>query len=196
MLLDRMMRSPNQRGSFERLYRERALSTSLRTSELFLNLPADEYERSIEFLRPQLEFVRVNPGQTIFRQGDLAADLYFIRLGHVRIAISRHGGDATIVYRGPGSLIGEISLLAVSKEQVGMAAEDVYGDLLGTLNDAQRRSFSDVLPAGRRTATCSALDHLELARVRRAAFLGLIQQFPTIGLNVVRLALNRLKEDL
>ncbi len=77
-----------------------------------------------------------------------------------------------------------------------MAAEDVYGDLLGTLNDAQRRSFSDVLPAGRRTATCSALDHLELARVRRAAFLGLIQQFPTIGLNVVRLALNRLKEDL
>jgi hypothetical protein len=65
-VLDRMMRSPDQRGLFEQLYHERALSTALRTSELFSGLPPED----VKFLQQWL--VRVRPGQTIFRQGDTA----------------------------------------------------------------------------------------------------------------------------
>ena len=51
-----MMRSPNQRATFEELYRKRALAEALRQSELFRDrtndpFPPDEYKACLEFLR-------------------------------------------------------------------------------------------------------------------------------------------------
>jgi Fe-S-cluster-containing hydrogenase component 2 len=189
-VLDRMLRSPKQRGLFERLYRDRALETAWRASELFLDLPPEEYARSVEYLEPRLEFVRVNPGQIIFRQGDLADNLYLIRLGHVRIGIGRHGQEATFLYLGPGTAIGETGLLAISEEDTGKPDDEVYRALraaLASLNAGR-------LLAGRRTSTCSALDHVELARIDRHVFLEMVRQFPALLGNLVRRALNRLRE--
>ncbi len=188
-VLDRMMRSPAQQGVFEKLYRNRSLATALQASELFHGLPPEESAGSTEFLRSRLEFVRVNPGQTIFRQGDLADHLYLIRLGHVRVGITRYGKDASVFYLGPGKVIGEMGLLAISEKDAGKSEVDVYIELLAALANAGGNG----LHPGQRTATCSALDRVELARVRRDVFLELILRFPTLLHILVRLALNRLR---
>jgi Fe-S-cluster-containing hydrogenase component 2 len=188
-LLDRMMRSPDQQGKFERLYRDRSLAAVLLGSELFLDLPPDEYQCSIEFLRTRLEFVRVNAGQTIFRQGDLADNLYLIRLGHVSVGISRNGKEAALLYLGPGKVIGEMGLLGISRKDAGRSDGEVYSALRAGLAHADAGG----LRPGERTATCSALDHVELARVGRDVFLELVRQFPTILRNVVGMALKRLR---
>lgn len=189
-VLDRMMRSLNQRGKFQQLYRERALANVLPASELFLNLPADEYARCIRFLQPKLTFVRVEPGQTILRQGDLADCFYLIRLGHVRVGIYRHGEEATFLNRGPGTVIGEMGLLSISAEDIGQPVEEVCNALRSRLADRNTRGFV----TGRRTATCTALDHVELARVDGEVFLDMAQQFPAFLRNVVKMALSRAGE--
>ena len=189
-VLDRMMRSLNQRGLFQRLYRERALTNVLLKSELFRGLPPDECARCISFLQPELTFVRVEPGQIILRQGDLADCLYLIRLGHVRVGISRLGQEVTFSYQGPGTVMGEIGLLSISREDAGKSADEVCRALRIGLADGNAGS----LPAGRRTATCTALDHVELARVDRDVFLEMVRRFPTILCNLVKMALKRLRQ--
>ena len=189
-VLDRMMRSPSQHGVFEKLYRKRSVAAALRNTELFLNLAPEDREGSIEFLGPRLDFVRVNPGQTIFRQGDVADNMYLIRLGHVRVGISRHGQPETVLYKGPGTVIGEMGLLAISAKDARKSEQEVYRALCAGISKADASG----LPPGERNATCSALDHVELARVSREVFLELVLQFPTLLFNVVRLALNRLRD--
>jgi len=188
-VLDRMMRSPTQQGLFEKRYRERALAGVLRTSELFVDLPVEDYDDCIEFLQPRITFLRVNPGQTIFRQGAVADSLYLVRLGQVRIGISHGGKDTALLYRGPGAIIGEMGLLAISRRDANRSLGEVCASLCIDLAGANGGP-----PPGLRTATCSALDHVELARVDRNAFLELLQRFPSLLANVVRMALDRLKE--
>ena len=194
-VLDRMMRSPGQRSLFETIYRNRALETALRTSELFRGLKGDEYRESIEFLRPHLAFVRVNPGQIIFLQGDPADYLYLVRLGHVRVGISRQGQEETVLYRGPGTVIGEIGLLAIPLEDAGKSVDEVDRALGDALAKAGASGLSAALPVGQRTATCSALDHVEMARLERDIFLEMARKFPKLRRNLVEMALGRLKGD-
>ena len=59
----------------------------LRNAEVFQGIPADEYDQCVKFLRPRLAFVRANPGQPIFKQGDWADAFYMVRLGHIRVGI-------------------------------------------------------------------------------------------------------------
>jgi Fe-S-cluster-containing hydrogenase component 2 len=187
-VLDRLMRSPMQRERFESIYRDRALNEVLRGGDLFRNLPEDEYNRCVEFLRPRLSFVRVNPAQTIFEQGDWADYLYMVRLGHVRIGIANPGRDESVLYRGPGTAIGEIGLLALSLEDVGKDPAIVDRDIMAALARGP-------VPAGKRSATCSALDHLELARVSRADFQEMIKQFPTVRSRLIKMSLDRLRGE-
>jgi Fe-S-cluster-containing dehydrogenase component len=196
-VLDRMMRSPDQRSKFEAIYRDRALETARRTSQLFSGLPEDEYREITKFLEPEphLAFVRVNPDQTIFRQGDLADCMFLVRLGHVRVGINRYGEEATVLYRGPGTVIGEIGLLAISPEDANKSVEQVDRALGVALAGAGAGGLSAALPAGRRTATCSALDHVEMARIDRDVFLEMVQKFPKLRRNLVEMALGRLKGD-
>lgn len=184
-VLDRMMRSPNQRELFEKLYRKRALATALQNSELLRDLPPNDQSQCIELLAPLLEFVRVSPGQTIFRQGEAADKLYLVRLGHVRVGINSHGREVSVRYRGPGSVLGEIGLLAIRPQDVGKSVDEIDRILSGYPS----------LPVGQRTATCSALDHLELARIDRDTFLELTVRFPALRRSLIALALQRLQSS-
>jgi CRP-like cAMP-binding protein/Fe-S-cluster-containing hydrogenase component 2 len=206
-LLDRMMRSPQQRATFERLYRDRALGEALRQSELFRDqpdnpFPQDEYAAALAFLQgekkpgvPRLSFVRVNQGQLVFEQGDWAEEFYLVRLGNVKVTVSRFGGEGSVIWCAPGSVIGEISLLALSADDTGRSAADVDREVLAALNSATG-DLSAALPAGRRTATCSALDPLELARVQRSDFLEMVKRFPTVRRRLIESSLARLKRDI
>ena len=75
-VLDRLMRLPSQRRRIEVEYRQRALDLVLRSTSLFRDIPQDEYVKIVEYLRQRITFARINPGQTLFRQGDRASDFY------------------------------------------------------------------------------------------------------------------------
>ena len=193
-VLDRMMRSPAQRELFESLYRERALTTVLGTSDLFRNLPPEEKVGVTELLKPQLVFVRASPGQILFQQGDLADCMYLIRSGHVLVRITQDGREATVFYRAPGTVIGEIGLLTISPDKAEQSAEEVDRSLRDILRNADEESLSGAFPMGQRSATCSALDHVELARIDRNVFLKMIRHSPTLCINLFNLARRRMSE--
>ena len=194
-VLDRLMRLPSLRDMFEAKYRQRALDTVLRNSDLFEGIGDADFKRVVEFLRPRISFVRVSPGQEIFRQGDEADAMYVVRLGHVRIGVRRHDRETKVLPRGPGSILGEIGLLALSPDDLRRSPDEVEG-LLGQRLDAAGENLKDAIPAGRRMATCSALNFVELARVKRMTFLEMIREFPSVRRRLVEISLARLRENL
>ena len=85
---------------------------------------------------------RCEPGEVIFRQGAPADDgFYLVRTGFVKVSQNRPGGEHVLNYVGPGGYFGEIGLLSDLPEIRALA------------------------PPGVRTATCTALDHVDLVRI-------------------------------
>ena len=69
-VLDRLMRLPTRRAKFEAAYRDRSLTLVLQGIDLFRDLMQEEYEKIADYLRARISFLRVTPGQVIFRQGE------------------------------------------------------------------------------------------------------------------------------
>ncbi len=194
-VLDRLMRLPSQRRRIEVEYRQRALDLVLRTTSLFKDIPEEEYHKIVEYLRQRISFARINPGQTLFRQGERASDFYILRMGHIRISIARYGHEASrVVSRGPGSILGEISLLGLSREDA-YKSEAEAERYLNNLFDAAGDDLTTALPAGFTTATCTALDQLEMARLGRGDFLEMVKRFPTVRKRLIGQTLARLRSD-
>lgn len=193
-VLDRLMRLPFLRERFERGYRERALSLVLHNTDLFRAIPDEEYVQISNYLREKLAFVRVKPGQILFRQGDIVNDMFLVRLGYIRVGVFRHGNEVRVLSRGPGSIVGEVGLMAFSQQDASKKLEEADS----TLKAALDRAGDDILnaiPTGVRTATCSALGHLELARLGRKDFLVMIRQFPTLRRRLIQQSLAVLRSD-
>ena len=193
-VLDRLMRLPSQRERIERGYRDRALDLVLRGTNLFKNIPAKEYGEIIKFLRDRLSFVRVIPGQSICRQGDPASHFYIVRLGYVKVSVTRFGNEARVLTCGPGSILGEISLLGLSHGDAYQTEEAAERHLLELFNRAGD-DLSHALPPGLQTATATALDYLELARLDRSEFLEMVHRFPIIRKRLIAQTLERLRSD-
>lgn len=193
-VLDRIMRLPSQRQRFEGEYRQRSLDLVLQGSDLFKGIEQEEYRKIVNYLRQRVSFVRVSPGQVLFRQGDDVNSMFLVRLGYVRIAIERFQKESKVMSRGPGTILGEIGLLAFSADDVRMsfdAADEAIKDALSRAGD----DLANAIPAGVRTATCSALGYLELARVSRSDFLIMLREFPILRRRLVEQALTRLRSD-
>jgi Fe-S-cluster-containing hydrogenase component 2/CRP-like cAMP-binding protein len=193
-VLDRLMRLPTQRQRFEAYYRARALDLVLQGSELFEGIADDEFRKIVDFVRPRLTFVRVSPGQTLCRQGDRADAMYLVRLGHVRIGVRRYGKETGVLSRGPGAILGEISLLSISPQDLRKSVEEVDRAIASALADAGD-DLSGAVPAGLRNATCSALGYLEMARLSRTDFLQLVRDFPTLRRRLVTRSLATLRSN-
>ena len=123
-VLDRLMRLPSLKLMFENKYRKHVLDLVLRDSELFENIEEATYQKMVDLIRPKLKFVRVSAGQPIFKQGDKADAMYLVRLGHVRVGIASFGGEAKVISRGPGSILGEIGLLALSPSDLSKTVDE------------------------------------------------------------------------
>jgi Fe-S-cluster-containing hydrogenase component 2 len=193
-VLDRLMRLPSRRAKFEAGYRERSLDLVLQTSDLFKNIGKDEYRAIVDYLRQRLSFVRVSPGQVLFRQGDRATDLYLIRLGHVRVGVRRYNDEVRVLSRGPGTILGEIGLLALSPEDATKTVEQVEQRLKYAL-EAAGDNLAAAIPTGFRTATCSALNYLELARLGRPEFLEMVRRFPVLRRRLIEQSLESLRTE-
>ena len=151
-----LQRNVTSRAILDNVYRERALANHLRGVALFAALPQAERDECFDYLRDKVELVRVDPGQMIFEQGEPADHFYMIRLGFVKVSRNYAGQERVLNYLGPGAYFGEIGMLSQ------------LNDLLG-----------DRVPAGfrgLRTATCSALDDVELVRIRGEHFRELYQR--------------------
>jgi Fe-S-cluster-containing dehydrogenase component len=147
-------RTQSSKEVLERLYRVRSLDTHLRKVSLFASLPPSVLSLVLEFLRERVKLIRVHPGQVIVREGDRADHFYMVRIGFVKVSRRLAGGERVANYTGPDGYFGEIGLLAqipAIQQQLGI---------------------SDV-----RTATCAALDHVDLVRIDGDDFRLLLRAF-------------------
>ncbi len=168
-----LQRNKKSRALLDESYRARAVDTHLRGVRLFAELLKDEamFKRFVDFLRPRVELQRLVPGHVVFRQDEPADHFYLVRLGFVKVAQRRPGGEHVITYIGPGGYFGEIGLLGNIPEIEALA-----------------------LP-GIRTATCSALDHADVVRISGDDFAHVLQEFPPVRDHLVKVAIERIQEN-
>jgi CRP-like cAMP-binding protein/Fe-S-cluster-containing hydrogenase component 2 len=172
-----LQRNKKSRQVLEQKYRERAIASHLRGVRFFAELLRDDQARFmqfVDFLRDRVELERRTPGDVVFHQGDPADDFFLVRLGFVKVTQNRPGGEHVLNYIGPGGYFGEIGLM-------GHIAE--VQAALGTV------------PFGVRTATCSALDHVDLVRIKGDDFRTLLEKFPEVRSQLVDVAVEHLKAN-
>lgn len=170
-VLDMLRRSPSYRQEMDRKYGRRLVSVVL-TNVPFL---ADLDEGFRNELASHARYRRCEPGEVILREGAPAlgdgedAGLFLVRSGFVRVEKRRPGGQAVANYLGPSNYFGEIALLAgLSEADLGEAGAGFAGDL------AELRRLAG--PGGRRTATCSAIDHVELVQIAPDDFAAIVRR--------------------
>jgi CRP-like cAMP-binding protein/Fe-S-cluster-containing hydrogenase component 2 len=169
-----MQRNPSFRRDLEAKYRARAIDNHLRSVSLFAPLRGDEdrFRRIVDDLRPRVALRRCEPGEVILRQGAPAVDgFYLVRTGFVKVSQARPGGERVLSYVGPGGYIGEIGVLSDLPE------------------------LRDLAPASVRTATCTALDHVDLVRIAPNDFRAIIDREPAVRAAVVAEARKHLVEN-
>lgn len=193
-VLDRLMRVPSLRERFDKEYRDKFLDLALERAELFKAIEQPTYREIVDFLRERISFIRVQPGQVLFEHGAVATEMYFVRVGSVRIGLRRYGQESGVLTCGPGSNLGEIGLFGFSSEDALLPDEEVDASIKALL-DSTQGDLTSAIPSGYRSATCSALGPLELARLGRADFLELIRRFPILRRRFVQQSLSRLRNE-
>jgi len=171
-----LQRNRSSREMLDRAYRERALGSHLMNVALFAELDDAQRKQCVAFLKEKVDLVRVDPGQVIFLQGEPADNFFLVRQGFVKVAQKFYTQERVLNYLGPGSHFGEIGLLSA-------------------MSDLIAREVPTGLKPGVRTATCSALDHVELVRVRGEHFRELLNTFPALKDQVIQVALRVLEQN-
>lgn len=169
-----MQRNKTFRAALEKKYRERAIANHLQSVAIFAPIREDaaEFKRFVDSLRDTVRLGRRDPGEVIFRQGDRSDDgFYLVRTGFVKVSQKRPGGDHVLNYVGPGGYFGEIALMSDVPEVRALA------------------------PPGLRTATCTALDHVDVVQITAADFRALLERFPKVRGPLVEEAIKRLEEN-
>ena len=175
-VLHMLQRTEASRRVLDAAYRSRTLQRELRQLSMFRGLSAEDRQACAEMLKDRAELVRVEKGQVIFAQGDPATDFYKVRLGFVKVSQRLGSQDRVIDYLGPGRTFGEIGLVT------GLV------DLGDEMSEAGASR-------ARRTATCTALDDVELVRIRGEDFRALMRRFPAAREELVAEARRLLKLD-
>jgi CRP-like cAMP-binding protein/NAD-dependent dihydropyrimidine dehydrogenase PreA subunit len=190
--LDMLRRFRGSRAELDRLYLERALANSLSRTELLdgdlgPDLALSDAERSalIDDLRRSARCRLADPGQLIVQQGEPAREVFFIRLGNVKVTHRPPSGgpEAVVDSLGPGQSFGEVALLStLDPAELGLA-----------LNPIAERLPPGYDP-GVRTTSCTALDNVELVIFPAEAFYKVLRKYPRFRERAVRLALRRVDD--
>jgi CRP-like cAMP-binding protein/flavoprotein len=146
-------------------YKLRALDNHLRTVPIFAGMDRALFDR----LRDRVELVSFEPNQVICKQGEVADSLYLIRIGFVKVGQQFPGGELVLSYLTRPDYFGEIGLLGQYGVEVG--------------------------ERGERTATCTALDHVEAVRIKAEDVHALLREFPDVQARLAGEAQRRLEED-
>lgn len=174
-----LQRNAGSREALNKRYRERTLINQINQLDLFSVLSAEERQASIEYLRNRVKLSWVEPGQVIYSEGQTADDIFLLRLGHVKVTQSTAGADRVLTYIRPEtskSFFGEIGVLTQVNQKYGLGMPDIFN--------------------GRRSASCSALDHVELVRIPKQDFFHLIETHESLRNRFIELAKERLQADV
>jgi Fe-S-cluster-containing hydrogenase component 2/CRP-like cAMP-binding protein len=168
-----LQRNKKSKDLLDQAYRRRAIDSHLRSVPIFADLQQDprEFERFVSYFRERVRLVRLDPGNIIFRQNDAADSFYLVRTGFVKVSQKQPGGEHVLSYVGPGGFIGEIGLMSHLPE------------------------LAELAPPGVRTASCSALDHVDLVRISAEDFQKILDEFPAVRERLVKIAVERLEEN-
>lgn len=196
-ILYMLQRNPAARDMLDKAYRSRALDLVLRSLKAFSapnsNLAPGESpgaaatsvidqnreQELYDFLKGKVSLIRVEPGQLVFRQGENVTDFFVVRVGYVKVTQTYFGREKVLDYLGPGRHFGEVGLLSKIE---GLQAE---------LGDEQLPQ--EIL--GKRTATCAALDHVELVRIPGEAFNQILRTYPHLRTHYLQIIRNLLSKN-
>ncbi len=170
-VLFQMQRNPAAREILNKTYRDRVLERELRSLPMLKSVSEAVRRECVSFLAKRVELVRLDPGQVIFKQGELADHFYMVRLGFVKVTQRFERGEWVRDYLGPRRHFGESGLL--SKMQ-----SNIYEQV-----------------RGRRDSTCTALDHVELIRIHGEDFVSLLATTPQLDKLLHDYAEERLRAD-
>jgi Fe-S-cluster-containing hydrogenase component 2/CRP-like cAMP-binding protein len=170
-----LQRNESSRRILENAYRERAMVGQLEKLPFLASLDETSRADAVRFLQSRVDLISVDPGQTIFEQGDFAEDFYIVKLGFVKVSQKYGQYDRVLNYLGPGNSFGEIGLLSSANRLAAQA--------------------SPTDQVGRRTATCSALDHVELIRISGRDFDQMRREFPQLDAKLQATAQTLLERD-
>ncbi len=171
-----LQRNAVSRDILDRIYRSRSLSGQLASLPIFDALDVKNRKTAAEYLSDKAELISIDPGQTIFKQGDRADAYYVNRFGFVKVTQNYGRDERVLNYLGPGNGFGDIGLLS----RMG-------NELTDSLGETSRR--------GVRTATCSALDHVELIRIQGKHFAALLKAFPELAGSLIEKSKQILERD-
>src|SRR6266436_6530647 len=130
------------KAELDKKYRERSLSSHLRSVPLFATLS----EEFLNYLKEKVELVAYNQNQVICKEGEEADAFYLVRSGMVRVSQAMPGGEMVRTYLSRGDYFGEIGLLRSIK----------------------------------RTATCAALDAVDVVKIPASEFNLMLEKFPDV----------------
>ncbi len=173
-----LQRNRASREILDGVYRQRALNSQLENLALFQVLSDDGRSVAAKLLAQRADLLRVEPGQVIFEEGDLGTDVYLVRLGYVKVSTKFGAGEQVLNYIGPGGFFGEIGAMSALGQE-----------LTEQLTTAGYRP-------GVRTANCSALDHVELVRIKADDLRQLIAEYPALGGSLIERANELLRLDV
>jgi CRP-like cAMP-binding protein/Fe-S-cluster-containing hydrogenase component 2 len=119
-------------------YRERVLTTHLRSVPLFARLD----EASLDRLKAKAELLSFEPGQVIAEEASPAEALLLVRGGYVKVGVKAGRGDLALTYLRKGDYAGEAGLLI----------DEAWPFMLQALEHVEivkigRADFKDVLAA-------------------------------------------------
>jgi CRP-like cAMP-binding protein/NAD-dependent dihydropyrimidine dehydrogenase PreA subunit len=165
-----LQRNTSAREILDKVYKDRGLDNVLmrdiyeKKQRLFDVLAPDDLRRIVDFLRLYATLVRVAPGQAICRENERADDFYIIHTGFVKVSkVSPDGREVVVDYLKKGAYFGEIALMTNLRPEIAEKHPD------------------GPAKAGRRLATCTALDHVELVRVAGRDFNEMLKKHPQIA---------------
>jgi Fe-S-cluster-containing dehydrogenase component/CRP-like cAMP-binding protein len=199
-LLFALQRVPESRQILSEVYSQHAIESLIRTADWFQNVSDENREVARKYLldawnqprsspdanvtRKKIELVRLAPGQVIYREGEQSDAFYIIRIGHVKVSQATGG---VLTYLKPA-----VEFDAAVK--AARSSQPSYFGEIGCVADwpAAAYIFPPEHRDPHRTATCTALDHVELVRIDRDCFRGLLNAIPALKAEVLKSAARRL----
>ncbi len=179
-----LQRNASSRKILNEAYRRHALNSDLKRLPVFASLSAEGRAEAARIISEDVDLVSVEPGRPIFKQGESSDDFFLVRLGYVKVSRKQGNREHVVNYVGPGNLdsaagsFGEIAALS-----------SIYNEELKS--DMDRLNYR----AGVRTSTCSALDHVELVRIKSSQLKRIADLNPDFKKRLVDRARSLLSKD-
>lgn len=179
-----LQRNATSRNVLNEAYRRHALNSDIERLPIFKELTPAGRAEAARIIAKDAELMSVEPGQAIFKQGEKSDDIYLIRLGYIKVGRKQGTREQVVSYVGPGSVDG---------------ASGAFGEIaaLSSLYGCELQADFDRLGylPGVRTSTCSALDHVELVRIKSSQLKQIADANPDFKQKLLDRARFLLKKD-